>query len=140
MIQKDIAALTNRLMDNMDAEAIQLLVENQPDQAIDETKVWTRWIVNPGASETHALGANPTYTQYGTATLQIFTPKGLYTGPGNDIRDQFNALFRGWRSADKKLAVDNLKSTSSTYKRGEQEFHLINAMVFWHSNRKSTDQ
>ncbi|UYY77495.1 phage tail terminator-like protein [Sphingomonas sp. R1] len=140
MIQKDITALTNRLMDNMDAEAIQLLVENQPDQAIDETKVWTRWIVNPNFDETYTLGPNPIYKQRGTATLQIFIPKGLYTGPGNDIRDQFNALFRGWRSADKKVVVENLKSTSSTYKRGDQEFHLINATAFWHSNRKTTDQ
>ncbi len=140
MIQKDITALTNRLMDNMDAEAIQLLVENQPDQDIDDTRVWTRWIVNPNFDETYTLGANPIYKQTGTATLQIFVPKGLYTGPGNDIRDQFNALFRGWRSADKKLVVDNLKSASSTYKRGDQEFHLINAMIFWHSLRKTTDQ
>jgi hypothetical protein len=140
MIQKDIEALNARLFDNMDVEAIQLLVENQKDQTIDATRVWTRWIINPGASETRALGPNPTYTQYGTATLQIFVPKGLMTGPGNDIRDQFNNLFRGWRSADKKLVVDNLKSNTSTYKRGDQEFYLINAMVFWHSNRKTTDQ
>jgi hypothetical protein len=140
MIQKDITALTNRLMDNMDVEAIQLLVENQPDQATDETRVWTRWIVNPGASETHALGPDPIYKQSGTATLQIFVPKGLYTGPGNDIRDQFNALFRGWRSADNKLVVDNLKSTSGTYKQNDQEFHMTEAKILWHSKRKTTDQ
>jgi len=140
MIQKDITALTNRLMDNMDVEAIQLLVENQPDQAIDETRVWTRWIVNPGISKPVTTGLDPIIRQEGTATLQIFIPKGLYTGPGNDVRDQFNALFRGWRSADKKLVVDNLKSAPSNYKRGDQEFHLINAMVFWHSSRKTTDQ
>lgn len=138
MIQLDIDALTNHLFDNMDIEELQLLVENQPDEDIDDTKVWTRWIINPGLSEESALGANFRVVQYGTATLQIFVPKGLYTGPGNDIRDNFNKLFRGWRSADKKLVIDNLKSQSSTYRKAEQEFHLINAMVAWHSTRTST--
>lgn len=135
MIQLDIDALNNRLFDNMDIEELQLLVENQPDEDIDDTKVWTRWVINPGLSEETALGANFRVYQEGTATLQIFIPKGLYTGPGNDIRDQFNRLFRGWRSADRKLVVDKLKSQSSNYTRGSTEFHLINAMIFWHSIR-----
>lgn len=139
MLQLDIDALNDRFFDNMDAEAIQLLVENQPDEDLDDTQVWTRWVINPGLSVTNSIGRDFMVTQYGTATLQIFIPKGLYTGPGNDVREQFNELFRGWRSADKKLLVDNLKSQSSTYKKGETEFHLINAMIKWHSNRRTSD-
>lgn len=141
MLQLDIKALNDRFYDNdkgqyvlggVDVADIQLTVENQPDEDLDDTKVWTKWIVNPGISTTRSLGRDFLVTQYGTATLQIFIPKGLYTGPGNDLRDKFNALFRGWISADKKVIVDNMKSTSSTYKEG---FHLINAMFNWHSNR-----
>jgi hypothetical protein len=138
MLNLDIQALTDRLFDNMDVEELQLLVENQPDEDIDDTQVWTRWIINPGLSEETALGANYRVVQYGTATLQILVPKGLYTGPGDDVRDQFNALFRGWRTDDGKLVIDNLKSQSSTYTKAGQEFHLINAMAFWHSVRTST--
>lgn len=139
MLNLDIKALTDRLFDNMDIEELQLLVENQPDEDIDDTQVWTRWVINPGLSEETALGANYRVVQYGTATLQIFVPKGLYTSPGDDVRDQFNSMFRGWRSDDRKLVVDNFKSQSSTYTKGGQEFHLINAMVFWHSVRNSAD-
>jgi hypothetical protein len=136
MLQKDIQALNDRFFDNMDAEDIQLTVENQPDQDLDDTKLWTKWIINPGLSTSVSMGRDFLVTQYGTATLQIFVPKGLYTGPGIDLREQFNTLFRGWRSADRKLRVDDLRSTSSTYK---ENFHLINAMVMWHSKRRTSD-
>lgn len=139
MLQKDIQALNDRFFDNMDAEAIQLLVENQPDEELDDNRLWAKWIINPGLSETTTVGLNPTITQYGMATLQIFIPKGQYTGPGDDLREQFNRLFRGWRSADKKLVVDNLKSESSTYTKGSNVFHLINAKFAWHSNRRTSD-
>lgn len=139
MLQQDLEALNDRFFDNMDAEAIQLLVENQPDEEIDETQVWTRWVINPGLSQSTSLGRDFLVTQYGTATLQIFVPKGLYTGPGNDVRDQFNALFRGWRSPDKKLVVDSMKSMSSSYSKGTTEFHLINAMFNWHSKRRTSE-
>lgn len=139
MLEKDLAALNNRLFDNIDIVKLQTLVENQPDENIDDTQVWTRWIINPGISTSRALGKNPIVTQYGTATLQIFVPKGLYTGPGVDIREQFYSLFRSWSSADKKLAVGGLKSTQSTYTRGTTEFYLINAMFNWRSNRRSSD-
>ena len=138
MLQLDIDALNYRFFDNMDVEDLQTLVENQPDEDIDDTQVWTRWVINPGISESRSLGKDFLVTQYGVATLQIFVPKGLYTGPGNDVRDQFNRLFRGWRSADKKLVVDSLKSESSTYKRGTVEFHLINAKFMWHSTRRNS--
>jgi hypothetical protein len=139
MLNLDIKALTDHLFDNMNVEELQLLVENQPDEDIDDTQVWTCWIINPGLSEETALGENHRVVQYGTATLQIFVPKGLYTGPGDDVRDQFNSLFRGFRSDDRKLVIDNLKSQSSTYTKGSREFHLINAMAFWHSVRNSAD-
>lgn len=143
MIQLDIDALNERLWSRplsyvaTDGKSVvlsdgRMLVENQPDDDLDDTQLWTKWIINPGISTTKSLGRDFSITQYGTATLQIFTPKGLYTGPGNDLRDQFNALFRGWVSADKKLIVSDLKSTSSEYK---QKFHLINAMFSWRSNR-----
>lgn len=134
MLQLDIETLNNRFFDNMDAANIQLTVENQPDEDLDDTKLWTKWIINPGISMATTMGPNPNITQYGTATLQIFIPKGLYTGPGNDLRDQFNALFRGWVSPDKKLIVESMKSTSSEYK---ERFHLINAMFNWRSNRQT---
>jgi hypothetical protein len=139
MIQKDIQALNDRFFDNMDVEDIQLLVENQPDEELDDTQLWSKWIINPGLSETTSLGRDFQVTQYGNATLQIFIPKGQYTGPGDDLREQFNKLFRGWRSADKKLVVTDLKSQSSNYKKGEAEFHLINAMFSWHSKRRTSD-
>lgn len=132
MLQLDIKALNDRFFDNMPVNEIQLTVENQPDEDLDDTRLWTKWIINPGISETTSFGRDFNVTQYGNATLQIFIPKGLYTGPGNELRDQFNALFRGWVSADKKLIVSNLKSTSSEYK---DKFHLINAMFNWRSNR-----
>lgn len=138
MADLDKAALNDRLFDNMDAEAIQLLVENQPDEDLDDTQLWTRWIINPGLSTDRTIGKDVMVTQYGTATLQIFVPKGLYTGPGDDVREQFTKLFRGWRSPDKALRVYNMKADSSTYKRGDAEFHLINAMIYWRSNRRET--
>ncbi len=139
MLQKDIKALNDRFFDNIDAEAIQLLVENQPDEELDDNRLWAKWIINPGMSETRSLGEDFAVTQYGMATLQIFIPKGQYTGPGDDLREQFNKLFRGWRSADKKLVVDSLKSESSTYTKASNEFHLINAKFAWHSNRRTSD-
>jgi hypothetical protein len=138
VLHLDKAALNDRFFDNMDVEELQTLVENQPDEDIDDTQVWTRWVINPGLSLTKSIGPDFMVTQYGTATLQIFVPKGLYTGPGDDVQVQFNDLFRGWRSPDKKLVVDNLKSQSSTYKKGDVEFHLINAQFSWHSNRRTS--
>jgi hypothetical protein len=146
MLQKDIDALNDRFWSSpmtyslREGETLvlsdeQMLVENQPDDDLDDTQLWTRWIINPGLSTQTSLGSDPTFAQYGTATFQIFIPKGLYTGPGNDLRDQFNKLFRRWRSADKKLLIDDLKSTSSEYK---EKFHLINAMVMWHSKRRAS--
>lgn len=139
MLQRDIDALNAHFFDNMGSEELQLVVENQPDEDFNDNELWSKWIINPGLSTQTTMGPDPTITQYGSAILQIFVPKGLYTGPGNDLRDQFNNLFRGWRSADRKLTVDDLKSTSSTYNRGKSEFHLINAMFFWHSKRRSSD-
>ncbi len=139
MLAKDIAALNDRFFDNMDVATIQLTVENQPDEELDDTKLWTKWVINPDVSESRSLGKDFIVTQYGTATLQIYVPKGLYTGPGTDLRDKFNKLFRGWRSADRKLLVDNMKSSQSEYTRGTSDFYLINAMLFWHSNRRTSD-
>lgn len=143
MLQQDIDLLNDRFWSSpltyslREGEVLvlsdeQMLVENQPDDDLDDTQVWTKWIINPGISTPTTMGPNPNITQYGTATLQIFVPKGLYTGPGNDLRDQFNKLFRGWRSADRKLVVGDLKSSSSEY---QGKFHLINAMFNWRSNR-----
>lgn len=140
LLDMDKKALNDRFFDNMDIAALQLVVENQPDEDLDDTKLWAKWIINPGLSEQTSLGTNPTVKQHGTATLQIFIPKGLYTGPGDDVRNQFNKLFRGWRSPDRKLVVGNLKSQSSTYTQGGAEFHLINAMFFWSSKRRRNDQ
>lgn len=136
MADLDKQALNNRLFDNMNVEALQLVVENQPDEDLNDAQLWCRWIINPGLSTDRSLGKERTVTQYGTATLQIFVPKGLYTGIGDDVKEQFNGLFRGWRSADKALVVNDLKSTSSTYSKDGIEFHLINAMIYWHSNRR----
>lgn len=140
MIDKDIKALNDHFFDNIGAEDIQIVVENQPDEDIDDARVWTKWIIVPGLSETRSMGIDFLVTQYGVATLQIFIPKGQYTGEGNDLRERFNTLFRGWRSADKKLIVDSLKSESSSYTKGDSEFHLINAKVMWRSNRRTSDQ
>ena len=130
MLQLDIDALNDRFFDNMDAEAIQLLVENQPDEELDETLPWVRWTITPGDSKLTAISP-ALFTSLGTATLQIFVPKGKGTGAAIDIKEVFENAFREWRSTDKRLRIYKMSSTKGTDKNALQ----VNVTVFYESRR-----
>ena len=82
MLELDLTALNDRFFDGMDVEQYQVLVENQPEEELDETQLWCRWRIQPGASDAVETGVKRTYQQLGTATLQIVLPKGTGVAQG----------------------------------------------------------
>lgn len=110
--------------------ARQVLVENQPDENVDEKKPWVRWTLNPGDSQ--QTGISPAiYTSLGTATLQVFVPKGRGTGEAQDIKEVFETAFRGWRSDDQRLRIYKMSST----KGPDKDYHQVNVTIFYESRR-----
>lgn len=109
----------------------QILVENQPDDDIDESKPWVRWTINPGESKLIQTGPK-LYKNLGIATLQVFVPKGQGTGAATDIREAFNTAFREWRSPDQKLKVYKLSNT----KGSGDDYLQVNANLFYESHRE----
>jgi hypothetical protein len=135
MIQLDIQTLNDRLFDNMDVEDIQMLLQNDVARDVDDGKLWSRWIVLPGIETRRTAGRTYVVQRDGNATLQVFVPRGQLTAVGWDVVEQFNDVFRSWTSEDGRLTINNLKSTTSTYKEGDAEFFLINATISWTSKR-----
>lgn len=130
MIALDEAALNARFSDNIDIEANQVLVENQPDESVDQTRIYSRWQIDAGASE--LVQSNNTHHQLGTATLQIIAPKESWTDDADALRDQFLNLFRRWRSEDGALRVYKL----DVRKPKQDDCYQINCVVFWESYRR----
>lgn len=121
---KDAAGITQTL------PASQKLVENQPDEELDETAPSVRWTITPGESKLTAISP-PLFTSLGIATLQIFVPKGKGTGACIDIKEAFETAFREWRSTDKRLRIYKMSSTKCTEKNALQ----VNVIVFYESKR-----
>jgi hypothetical protein len=130
MLELDEAALNARFSDNIDVEEYQVLVENQPDEELDKTRIYSRWLIEPGASE--LVQSDNTHHQLGTATLQIIAPKETWTDEADALRDEFLALFRRWRSPDHALRVYKL----DVRKPKQDDCYQINCIVFWESYRR----
>lgn len=130
MLALDEAALNARFSDNIEIEANQVLVENQPDEAVDTTRIYSRWIIEPGASE--LVQSNNTHHQLGTATLQIIAPKEQWTDDADALRDEYLNVFRRWRSADGNLRVYKMEVS----KPRRDDCYQINCKVFWESYRR----
>lgn len=110
----------------------QKLVQNAPSVNLDETKPWVKFSVVPGDSAIDATGTVPTYQQLGTAFLRIFVPKGMGIGAAKEMRDQFAAAFRGWKSPDGHCHSYRLGfNTYETDASAE-----VRVTVFWESWRK----
>lgn len=133
MLQLDIDALNARFASGMDADALQVLVENQPKQDIDETRIYCRWVIEPGDSQCVQTGLQKSYIQLGVATLQIIVPQGTYMDDGYAVRTHFTDLFRGWRSADKALTVYQIKNETPR----RDGYAEINCRIMWESLRHS---
>ncbi len=108
----------------------QKLVENGPTQELDETKPFVRWTINPGESKRTAVSP-ALFTSIGTATLQVFIPKGKGVALGTDIKSAFENAFRDWRSNDKTVRVYKMTST----KGPDKSLHQINVTIFYESKR-----
>ena len=121
---KDSKNVTQTLAPN------QLLVENGPTENVDETKPWVRWTINPGESKRTAVSP-ALFTSLGTATLQVFAPKGTGVGVAIDIKSAFENAFRDWRSPDKCLRIYKMSSTKGT----DKDFLQINVTVYYESKR-----
>jgi hypothetical protein len=130
MLALDEAALNKRFSDNIDIEEHQVLVENQPDEQVDATRIYSRWQIEAGASQ--LVQSNNTHHQLGTATFQIIAPRETYTDGADALRDEFLALFRRWRSDDHALRVYKL----DVRKPKQDDCYQINCVVFWESYRR----
>lgn len=108
----------------------QKLVENQPDEELDETKPWVRWTITPGESKITQVSP-ALFTSLGTATLQIFVPKGKGTGAAIDIKEVFQNSFRQWRSTDKALRIYKM----SDGKGAGKDYLEVTVTVFYESKR-----
>jgi hypothetical protein len=108
----------------------QKVVENQPNEDQDETKPWVRWTITPGASQQTATGP-ALFTSLGTATLQVFVPKGKGAGQAIDLKTAFENGFRNWKSGDKCLKVYKLDSS----KGADKDYLQVNVAVFYESKR-----
>lgn len=51
MFSRDEEVLNTRFADTIDIEQYQVLVANQPEQAVDRDRIFCRWRVNPGTTE-----------------------------------------------------------------------------------------
>lgn len=130
MLALDEAALNARFSDNIDIEENQVLVENQPDEAIDETRIYSRWQIEAGSSE--LVQSNDTHHQLGTATFQIIAPKETWTDEADALRDEFLNVFRRWRSADGALRVYKM----DVRKPKQADCYQINCVIYWESYRR----
>ncbi|KQN28102.1 hypothetical protein ASF00_09340 [Sphingomonas sp. Leaf34] len=130
MLALDEAALNERFSANIDVEQFQVLVENQPDEAVDSTRIYCRWFIEPGSSE--LVQSDNTHHQLGTAVFQIIAPKETWTDDADALRDQFLALFRRWRSPDHCLRVYKMESS----KPRQDDCYQLNCKVFWESYRR----
>jgi hypothetical protein len=131
MLNKDEDALNARFAAGMDEAAIQVLVDNQPDEKVDKSRIYTRWTIQAGDSE--KVQSDDLMKQLGVAYFQIIAPLETWTDDANELRDKFLALFRNWRSDDRCLQVYKLSLETPPNK----EAYQINCKVFWRSHRKS---
>jgi hypothetical protein len=131
MLDKDEAALNARFAAGMDEADFQVIVDNQPDETIDQSRIFTRWTIQPGDSE--LIQTDGMMIQLGVAYFQIIAPLETWTDEAHDLRDQFLNLFRNWRSEDRCLQVYKLGVDKPPNKTAYQ----INCKVFWRSHRKS---
>lgn len=109
----------------------QKLVENQPDEDIDATQPFVRWVIEPGASVQKVNAGPHMFKSVGTAYLQVFIPKGMGTGPATDLVDSFHGHFRKYRSADTCLRV----LSTDQRKGNDKKFHMVVASFAYESNR-----
>jgi hypothetical protein len=131
-LQLDRDALNSRVSSGLDTEALQVLVENQPVEQIDETSIYCRWSIEPGAQKQTTLGhSRRGYIQLGIATLQIIAPAGTYMDDAYDVRQTFEDLFRSWRSTDGALKVYEVLNTVVT----QNGYGQINCTIKWRSER-----
>lgn len=109
----------------------QKLVENQPDEDVDATQPFVRWVIEPGASKQVINSGPHMFTSVGTAYLQVFIPKGMGTGPATDLVESFHAHFRKYRSADKCLRV----ISTDQRKGNDKKFYDVKASFAYESHR-----
>lgn len=131
MLDKDEAALNARFAAGMDEADIQVIVDNQPDEKIDQSRIYTRWTIQPGESE--LVQTDGLMKQLGVAKFQIIAPLETWNDDANDLRDKFLGLFRNWRSDDRCLQVYKIGSDKPPNKTAYQ----INCTVYWRSHRTS---
>ncbi|PZT92457.1 hypothetical protein [Sphingomonas sp.] len=131
MIQQDLTALRARFFSAFDAQDAQVLWQGKPTINLNETKPYSRLLIEPGARELVEMGNSRTYLQLGLITLSITIPKGVGLAVGYDLRDKFDNLFRDWRSADRAISIRGSSDTLT-----ENDTHFILRIRFrWESFR-----
>ena len=130
MLNLDEDALNARFAAGMDVEALQVCVDNQPDEQIDRSRIFCFWSVNGGP--TGKVQSDNLYQTEGTATLRISAPAETWSDGANAIRDQFFSLFRGWRSEDRALKVIQTFPTKPPFK----DRYVVDCHLVWGSWRR----
>lgn len=114
--------------------ASQILTENGPVQEVDETKPWVRWTINPGASKRATQGETRLFKNLGTAILEVFLPKGIGTGVGEEIRESLITALADWRSTDKALRIYKHQANKGP---GTKNNHQLDAIFFYEAKREA---
>lgn len=138
-IELDRAALNDRFQGGMDVEALQVLVENQPVEEIDESRIYSFWVIDPAGSDRVERGPSAMIEQVGIAMFRIIVPAGTYLEDAYEARAKFVELFRDWRSDDKALTVlgfmDSKKNVKADPTTKEPAYVALDVQFSWISRR-----
>lgn len=127
----DEDALNARFASGMDADALQISVDNQiTSDSLNKTKLYCHWSIEAGDSQLATFDGKD--ITLGVAMLKVVAPSQTYTDAAWKVRDQFFALFRGWRSDDGCVRVYKFGQNAIPVDVGYQAVYRI----YWESLRK----
>lgn len=98
-INNDIKIIRDRFIAAFDTTAVQTVFDNAPTKAIDETRPYILFGVNPNGAQQATIGTAGFHTHSGLIWLKIVTPKQSLVNPAYELAEQFTLAFRNWRSA-----------------------------------------
>lgn len=101
-IENDISLIRARFLAEFPSD-IQRVMDNQPNEAIDEKQPYVRFGVNPNDTERTTYGTDGNLARFGLVWLQVFVPLQKGTKGAYQIVDSFADVFRNWRSTDADL-------------------------------------
>lgn len=137
----DIEAIRIHFLDSLATIGIdesQIVMDNRPTKDLDESKIWVRFQVRPGATKEEQIGGmRILVTQLGQTILQVFAPTGKGSTDAFRIAEHFHDIFRKWRVADDS---GHLRTTPYMFQAipaqaddKRQSFFQVNSTVFYES-------